>query len=323
MWGLGSTFESGAVDAWITDEVGETRAAAAFLRGAQAGQVGALVGIGIASLLGTLTLGTPLIVAGGGFLLLGVVLALTMTERGFERPAADGRPGAVARSPFTPFLRTLGAGLSAARVRPMLRWILLISVFAGASSEVFDRLWQARLLLFRLPGGEVLGTAGFFGAVAAVAMLLSLVATEVVRRRVDATSHRAVTFALMVMTALLAVAVIGFGAAGNAEAALAFYFTAVLLRRVNAPLFRVYLNQNTRRRVRATVFSLANQMDAVGQIAGGPLLGLLAVRAGMPWAFAACGAFLVPAAGIYLRNLLRPPEPLPPEPGLVAVEDAV
>lgn len=316
VWGIGSTFESGAVDAWITDEVGETRAADAFLRGAQAGQVGALVGIGGASLLGMLSLGTPLVVAGGGFVLLGVVLALSMSEEGFVREPGHG----AGRNPFVPFARTLGAGLAAARQRPMLRWILVIAVFAGASSEVFDRLWQARLLLYPLPFGWSLGLPGFFGAVSAVAMVISLVATEVARRRVDAASHRAVTLALLGMTVLLALAVVGFGAAGDAETALAFYFTAVLARRVNAPLFRVYLNQNTRRRVRATVFSLSNQMDALGQIAGGPLLGLVAVRAGMPWAFAGCAAFLVPAAAIYLRSARRPPEPLAPEPGLPADE---
>jgi len=46
-WGFGYTFTSGATQAWIADEVGDEQAAGAFLRGSQAGNVGALVAIPI------------------------------------------------------------------------------------------------------------------------------------------------------------------------------------------------------------------------------------------------------------------------------------
>ena len=35
LWGIGYTFTSGAVEAWITDEIGEQKAPTAFVRGAQ------------------------------------------------------------------------------------------------------------------------------------------------------------------------------------------------------------------------------------------------------------------------------------------------
>jgi len=43
IWGMGYTFTSGATQAWITDEVGETRAANLFLRGAQLEQIAAVI----------------------------------------------------------------------------------------------------------------------------------------------------------------------------------------------------------------------------------------------------------------------------------------
>jgi len=61
LWGVGSTFESGAVDAWVTDEVGEARAAAAFMRAVQVGQVASLAGIGLATVLGRVGLAWPLL----------------------------------------------------------------------------------------------------------------------------------------------------------------------------------------------------------------------------------------------------------------------
>lgn len=309
VWGLGSTFESGAVDAWITDEVGEAVAADAFLRGTQVAQIAGLLGIGLASVLGGRDLAWPLRAGGVGFLVLGLVLSLTMAEHGF-------RPERVAsRNPFAPLRRTLAAGLEAVRGRPLLRWILVLALIGGAASEVFDRLWQARVLQFPLPLGDRLGSAGLFGVVAAVAMVLSIVAAEVARRRVDGTSHREVARALMGLTVALALAVVGFGLAGNALTALAFYLAAVLVRRVNAPLFRAWLNQSAERGSRATLFSFSNQMDALGQIAGGPLLGIVAVRAGMSWAFAACGALLLPAVWIYRRSLRPGPPPAGPAAG--------
>jgi len=312
LWGLGSTFESGAVDAWVTDEIGEQRAAGAFMRAAQVGQVASLLGIGLATLLGRLGLAWPLLAAGLGFVLLTGTLAVAMAETGFrpERRASDGG-GEVAAAAlgggFARLRRTLVAGVRVARGRPVVRWILLIALLAGAASEVFDRLWQARLLQHPLRVVDSLGTAGFFGAVAAAAMLLSLIATEVARRRVHAASHAATARTLMVLTAVLSVSVLGFGVAGDGRTALGFYFLAIMIRRVNAPLGRAWLNQSATSQVRATLFSFANQVDALGQIAGGPLLGLLALKAGMPWAFAACAALLVPAVLIYARTLRLAP----------------
>lgn len=303
LWGVGSTFESGAVDAWVTDEIGEERAAAAFMRAAQVGQLASLGGIVLASLLGRAGLAWPLLAGGMGFLVLTAVLGVAMTETGFA-PPPHRAPAAAWR-----LRRTFVAGLRAARARPVIRWILVIALFVGAASEVFDRLWQARLLHHAavvqrpLPLTGSIGLSGFFGVVAAVAMLLSLAGTEFARRRVDATDHVATARALMMLTAGLSLSVAGFGVFGDVRVGLTCYFVAIMIRRVNAPLTRAWLNQSATADVRATLFSFANQVDALGQIAGGPLLGVLALKAGMPWAFAACAGLLVPAVLVYGRTL--------------------
>src|SRR5512136_1319953 len=51
LWGLGYTFTSGATQAWISDEIGEERAGATYLRGAQAARIGELVAIPLSVLL--------------------------------------------------------------------------------------------------------------------------------------------------------------------------------------------------------------------------------------------------------------------------------
>lgn len=45
IWGIGATFVSGAREAWIADEVGESEAGKAFIRGQKAHQAGTFLGI--------------------------------------------------------------------------------------------------------------------------------------------------------------------------------------------------------------------------------------------------------------------------------------
>ena len=82
LWGLGVTFESGAIDAWVSDELGADRAGAAFLRAAQVGQVVSFVGIGLATALGSLYLGLPMIAGGLGFAATALFLVLLCQKEG-------------------------------------------------------------------------------------------------------------------------------------------------------------------------------------------------------------------------------------------------
>ena len=299
VWGLGVTFESGASAAWLSDEIGVEAANRTFLRAAQLGQIFGLLGIGSSVLLAQVHLGLPLVAGGVGFGLNALFLLLFMPERGFVRsPSVMG-------DPFGALRQTFGAALALALGRPLILSIFLITALLGASSEAFDRLSEAHLLLdIGLPGG--LSPALAFGLVAAGSSLLSLLATEVVRRRVDTSSHVAVARTLLGITLLLSLAVVGFGVAGNFALALALYGSVRLLRTLSAPLSAAWLNQNLEPGTRATVFSMNGQMDALGQIALGPLLGLVAQAYGMPAAFVAAGIVLLPAAQLYRRTLRRP-----------------
>ena len=83
MWGFGYTFTSGATQAWVADELGQERAGEAYLRGAQAARVGALVAIPLSVALGSISVAIPIVVAGALMVLLAISLALIMTEEGF------------------------------------------------------------------------------------------------------------------------------------------------------------------------------------------------------------------------------------------------
>jgi DHA3 family tetracycline resistance protein-like MFS transporter len=152
--------------------------------------------------------------------------------------------------------------------------ILLIAAIYGAASEGFDRLNVALLINnIGLPSFGRFDPVVWFAVISAGGLPFSLVASEIVRRRIDTTSHFAVAGYLSAINGLLIVTVIGFALAGNFAIAVAAMWATQLLRRTNAPLKSVWVNQSLEPSVRATVFSMASQADSLGQILGGPLWG--------------------------------------------------
>jgi DHA3 family tetracycline resistance protein-like MFS transporter len=64
IWGAGYTFISGALQAWIADEVGGRDLGRVYLRGEQADYLGSLVGVLASALLATVALGASLLLGG-------------------------------------------------------------------------------------------------------------------------------------------------------------------------------------------------------------------------------------------------------------------
>jgi len=297
VWGVGATFTSGATEAWITDEIGEANAGRAFLRGSQVGQVCTLVGIVAGMMLANIRLNLPIVLGGGLFVALGLVLWLFMPEDGFRpTPAQD-------RNSWQRMARTFRGGLAMMRVRPALITILAIGSIYGAFSEGLDRLWTPHLLNFALPTLDGLQPIVWFGVVRIAGMLLALGATEVARRRVDTNSHAMVARVLSINNALLIACVVVFGLAGHWGVAFAAFMATMPLRRVRNPLYTAWVNQRLDPQVRATVISMSSQADALGQMVGGPILGAIATGASLRAALVVAGLALLPSLLLYARTI--------------------
>ena len=98
VWGTGCTFTSGAMQAWLADELGdEAETARTFVRAAKFESAGSLVGIALSVALASVYTGLALMAAGVTCLALAAFPALAMSERGFRargRAAAGGACGA-------------------------------------------------------------------------------------------------------------------------------------------------------------------------------------------------------------------------------------
>jgi DHA3 family tetracycline resistance protein-like MFS transporter len=298
IWGIGSTFISGAREAWIAGEVGEKELGRVFVRTAQVRQVAALAGTFVSVGLASLWLGLPLIIGGCLTIALGVFLAFAMPEVGFA-PTPRGE-----RTTWQALGRTLSDSAQAVRRSPLLLTVAGVSIFAGASSEGFDRLGDAHLLAnFHFPTLGTFAPVVWFGIINAGARILSLAATELFRGRIDRLSHHvaATTRTLFVIQALIAASVIGFGLAGSFMLALTAYWTRAVIGALGSPLYDAWLAQRVAPKLRATVYSMLNQADALGQSAGGPAIGAIGSYISLRAAIVATGIMLAPAAALYAR----------------------
>ena len=296
--GLGYTFMSGAEQAWISDEVGEAAAGRAFLRQSQVSRICSFVGVFASVGLASVALSLPIIVGGVAVIGIGVFLAIVMPETGFK-PAPKG-----ARSSWGQMGDTFRSGLRTVRGRPTLITILAIGVFFGLSSEGPDRLWEAHLLKnFTFPELWQFEYVVWFGLIRAVEMLLSITAVEFIRRRVDTTNHRAVATSLLVVNACIIAAMVTFGLAGNFTLAIASLWAMRICRTVSSPINQAWINQHTEAKVRATVFSMAGQVDAFGQMVGGPIVGAIGAARSIRAALVASGALLSPVLPLFARTI--------------------
>ncbi len=197
LWGIGATFTSGAMEAWIIDEMAaagdDLPTGELFLRATQASRVGGLLGIGLSvGLASFVDIRLPIFLGGLMFFVLAGVMAVMMSEDGFQpTPAAD-------RTSWQQMGHTLKSGLALVRLRPVLLTILAITTIYGMYSEGWDRLWTPYLLqTFDLPSLGNLDPVVWFGLISAVSMLLTLGAAGVVRRVVDTEQSRTLVRALL------------------------------------------------------------------------------------------------------------------------------
>lgn len=297
LWGSGATFISGALSAWIADEVGEENVGPLYVRGAQMAQLGTMLAIPCAAVLGSLQLNLPILVGGLLFFVIALFLALAMPERNF-RPAARED-----RSTFGQMWHTFRGGVSSVRGQPVLVTILAIGAFFGMSSEGIDRLSTPHFLELGLPPMPIpfLQPVAWFPLAGFVSTLLAIAATQLIGRRVDTTDHRLISRVLTALTAGQIAAVVLFGLAGDFWMALLASWTLSICRRLVDPLYDAWLNQGLDSRYRATILSMRGQVDAFGQIAGGPLIGLLGTWFSLRHALVATGLVLLPAIPLFAR----------------------
>ena len=267
MWGIGWTFISGAEQAWIADELDGKELDSVFLKGAQyssfARFTAILASVGIAMIW---SVQVAILIAGTMLTILAIWAFIRLPENKFVKVTREKDVSGV-----THMISTIRAGISQIRGNTVLVSIAMVTLFWGLASEGFDRLYGAHFIAdYNLSESE---SIYWFGAFYAVAFLLNIVVLRVVEKNVKGRYPEV----LLLANTLLIGTMIIFAWTGHFWLAVAMYWVTSALRNVNYPLMSIVTNERLESKGRATTLSMFGQLDAFGQIAGGPLVGLLAL----------------------------------------------
>ena len=174
---------------------------------------------------------------------------------------------------------------------------------------VFWGLWTANILEnVAFPTIGSFAPIVWFGGINAAVSIMSLIGIELFRRKVDVGSKTVIVRTLMVSASLSTMCMIVFGLVGDFWLAAVTYSLSYSLRIASSPLFKAWINQNLESSVRATVLSVDNQINSLGRIAGGPIVGLIGSATSLRVALVSAGVIRVPVTVLLARVVPRTTE---------------
>lgn len=265
--GLGFTFFSGALEAWLVDALHATNFkgsldsvfARAQIVGGGAMLVGSFLGGAIAQ---ATNLGVPYIIRSVILLINFGTAFFLMKDLGFTpRPL---------KQPLKEMKHIFDNSLEHGLKNPPVRWIMIAAPFTtGVSFYIFYALQP---FLLKLYGDEKAYTiAGLIASISALAQITGGILAPRIR---SLFSKR--TTALLLGVFLTAVILIFVSITNNFWVALIFIFIWGLLFAALTPMRQAYLNGNIPSAQRATVLSFDSMMGSSGGIVTQPLLGKVA-----------------------------------------------
>jgi MFS family permease len=280
--GLGFTFFSGAVEAWLVDALAATgftgEIETVFGRGQIVTGAGMLTGsVAGGFIAAQVSLGAPFVLRGAVLAVMFVVAFRMMHDVGFT-PEKGGRP-------LTEMRKIAEASIEYGWRVPAVKWLTVEALFVGGVGIYgFYALQPYLLELYGDP--EAYQIAGLVAAVVAGAQILGGMAAPRIRRL-----FKRRTSALLVTATLSAASLAVMGAIESFAVVIAAVVVWGLLFAATMPIRQAYLNGLIPSRQRATILSFDSMMTSTGGVWTQPALG----RAADAWGYAP--SYLV-AAGI-------------------------
>ena len=274
--GLGFTFFSGAVEAWLVDALHATHfegnLESVFGRGQVVAGVAMLTGSVAGGYIAQITnLGVPFVLRAVVLGVMFVLAFLLMKDVGFTPQERIGVKRGVQR--------IAGASIEYGWRVPAVKWIMLASPFtAGVGFYAFYALQPYLLELWG--NSEAYGIAGLVAAIVAGAQIVGGIAAPVIRRMF----HRR-TSALLITAFLSAVTLVLIGVFEQFWAAVALIVIWGLLFAATMPIRQAYLNGLIPSQQRATILSFDSMLGSSGGVVIQPVLGRSADVWGYPGSY--------------------------------------
>lgn len=262
--GLGFSFFSGAVEAWLVDALTFARyngkLESVFGRGQVVSGVAMLVGsLGGGFIAQATNIGGPFIARSGILVLLFIAAAIYMKDWGFE---PDKHP-----SLFTAMRKILTASAQFGLKNPPVRWMMVSSIFTA--SVGFYAFYALQPYLLGLYGDK---TAYWVAGMAAAIVAGSQIIGGILAPKIANISRRRTT-TIMGMIAVSCVVLILFGIVHNFYLALTLVSVWGMMFAAVMPVRQAYMNGMIPSKQRATVLSFDSLMGNSGGVVVQPILG--------------------------------------------------
>lgn len=299
VWGLGSTFISGSVEAWIAEEEKDKDLDKIYIKGAQAGQIGSVIGIVLSTVIANLSVRLPIIVSGVLFIILALFLWLYMPENNFK-PSAPGD-----LNTFKKMVYTFKSGLKFVKSKSIIMILLAVTLFYGLSSEGYDRLSNAHFLQdTTLPKLGNLSSVTWFGIFGILGMILSFIVMHFMAKNLKNEDNRKNGKLLLCINILYISSMLIFALTRNFSLMLIAYLATNTFRIINEPIFSAWLNGHIDDNSRATVLSINGQMNSLGQILGGPIIGIIATNISVSIGIVCTSLLVAPVLVLYIISMI-------------------
>jgi MFS family permease len=294
--GLGFTFFSGAVEAWLVDALKATgftgQLETVFGRGQIVTGVGMLTGSVAGGFLAQqFSLGLPFVLRGAILLVMFVAAFRLMHDVGFT-PEKGGRPLAEMR-------KIASNSIEYGWRVPAVKWLMVEALFTGGVGIYgFYALQPYLLQLYGDPTAYEI--AGLAAAIVAGAQILGGVAAPRIRGL-----FRRRTSALIIMAALSSVTLLLVGLIESFWAVIGLTTVWGLLFAATMPIRQTYINGMIPSRQRATILSFDSMMSSTGGVWAQPVLGKAADVWGYGQSYvlsAGIAAFAVPFLALSRRQ---------------------
>ncbi|WP_410208741.1 tetracycline efflux MFS transporter TetA(P) [Fusobacterium sp.] len=299
IWGLGSTFVSGSVEAWIAEEEKTKELDQIYIKGAQAGQIGTVIGIILSTIIGNLSVRMPIIVSGCLFIVFALFLALYMPENNFKPSAPKDL------NTFKKMGYTFKTGFKFVKSKAILMILLSITLFHGLSSEGYDRLSNAHFLQdTTFPQLGNLQPVTWFGIFGITGMILSAIAMQFISKKLEKEDENHSGKILLAINIFYILCMLVFALTRNFSLMLIAYLSTNMFRTINEPIFSAWLNNHIDDNARATILSMNGQINALGQILGGPIIGIIATKISISIGIACTSLLVTPVLVLYVIALM-------------------
>ncbi|MEE8441938.1 MAG: MFS transporter [Spirochaetia bacterium] len=298
--GLGFTFYTGAVEAWVVDELKLVDSAEdldpIFATAAGVSGVAMFIGTIGGGVLGTLALVYPYYVRSALLFVLFFFRLAFMKERGFQ-PAARGKGG---------YLGALvGVTRNSVRFgwgRPVVR-LIMIGTFIQSIFMMWGFYGWQPYLLDMLGMREAVWISGLIAAGVACSAVIGNAAVPLMRR----VFQRRTTI-LTIGVAVMAIASVVMGVTDRFGVAVSALIVMMISMGATMPVKQAYLHRKTPSEQRATVISFDSLIGSVGSVIGQTGLGWVARHFSLALGYVIGGGILALSTPVY-RLLARRRDP--------------